>query len=193
MFKFKKEKDYQKEIADYNFEEREILIEYITPTTANEIDRQIRFYNLKDEENGYEINQRTPIKIYINTFGGSLLSALTIIDSIKMSKTPVYTINIGTAYKEGFYIFLAGHVRYSYKRASFLLDKNLGRTEDLVQTNNYNEFCEKQKEELKDILFDKTQIEEKDYENKKESWWITSDEAYHYDICNEIINFHNNF
>lgn len=169
---------------------REILIDTITPQTANMVDRYIRFWNDIDEENEILMQSREPIKILINSQGGTLSAALTIMDSIKISKTPVYTINIGTAYKEAFYIYLAGHKRYSYPKSSFLLEKDLKQFDVDSQTNNYIAFCESQNEELKFLILEKTKITENEYNKKKNVWWINADEAYKLKICNEILKTH---
>lgn len=167
---------------------REIYISNITPQVADSIDQTIRFWNIMDEENSVELSRRMPIKIYINSYGGSLPSAFTIIDTIKISKTPVYTINTGCAYKEAFYIFLAGHQRFTYPRASFLIQRDIKQF-DLAEgdVSNYNIFCEEQSNELRDMVLDKTKITEAEYQKRKSGWWITAEKAYELKICNEVL------
>lgn len=166
---------------------REVWLTNITPIVADEIDRLIRFWNDVDEVEGSVMEGRKPIKIFIDCYGGGSLTAMfTIIDTIKMSKTPVYTINVGATYKEALYVYLAGHKRYSYPRATFLFKKDLKPFDvDDNPQSNYNNFCEKQILELKDMLFDKTKITENEYE-KRETWWIDAEKASDLKICNEV-------
>ena len=61
-----------------------------------------------------------PIKIYINSFGGELFSAFSIINIIENSEVPIYTYCTGYAHSAAFLIFLAGHKRYAYKHSNLL-------------------------------------------------------------------------
>ena len=84
------------------------------------VDNIIRFWNRVDDEANLPREEREPIKLYINSNGGALSGALKIIDAIKLSKTPVHTINTGMAYSAGFFIFITGEERYAYPNSSFL-------------------------------------------------------------------------
>lgn len=180
--------DFYKMINKTSELNREIFIGSLTPEVADRIDRTIRFWNNVDEYRyGDIISERPPIKIYIDSFGGSLSAALTLVDSIKLSKTMVYTINIGTVYKEAFFVFLAGHKRFSYPRSTFLYERDLKLFDGMDSAqSNYVDFCEKQALELKDMLMEKTKITENEYEKRK-SWWITPSKAYELHICNEVL------
>lgn len=165
---------------------REIFIDTITPIIANDINRQIRFWNSIDEEEATPISERKPINVYIDSYGGSLTAAFTIIDTIKMSKTPINTINIGTAYKEAFFVYLAGYKRLSYPRASFELELKMTQFIEDDTQSNHNVFCEGQNLELKSMVLDKTKVTENDYE-KRNSIWMTADKAYELKVCNEVL------
>lgn len=111
-------KFFQKKKAEQSFieyvntsmdESRKIYVTTITSQTAETIDKTITFWNNVDNVEGIESLKREPIRIYINSTGGDFNAMLTILDAIKLSKTPVYTINIGTAYKEAFFVYLAGY------------------------------------------------------------------------------------
>lgn len=163
---------------------REFYLDNITPTIANQFDKFVRFWNNVDEDS--IITQREPIKLYIDSRGGSLSAALTIIDTIKLSRTPVYTINIGNVFKEAFYIYLAGLKRYSYPRASFYYEKDLSFFNLGEAQSNYEDFIKDQQTELHDMLMEGTKITESDYE-KRSGWWLTPEKAYNLRICNEVL------
>jgi ATP-dependent Clp protease protease subunit len=145
----------------------------------------IRLWNSIDEDTIQET--RTPIKIYINSLGGSLSAALSIVDSIKLSRTPVYTINRGTVYKESLYVYLAGTRKYAYPRSSFYFEKGLKpfKVNDIVD-DNYSAYCDTVIAELKEMLLDGTKVSESEYE-KRNGWWITAEKAYELKICNEVL------
>lgn len=163
---------------------REFYLDNITPTIANQFDKFVRFWNDIDED--ILMTQREPIKLYIDSRGGSLSAALTIIDTIKLSRTPVYTINIGNVFKEAFYIYLAGLKRYSYPRASFYYEKDLSFFNLGEAQSNYEDFIKDQQTELHDMIMEGTKITESDYE-KRSGWWLTPEKAYNLRICNEVL------
>lgn len=172
-------------IKNIDFANRNIFLDSVTPAVAKDIDQIIRFWNLIDEKESMSL--RKPIKIYMNTLGGSLTAALTIVDTIRLSRTPVYTINVGTVYKESIYIYLAGRKKYSYPRASFYWEKEIPSINVISDIQcNYEDFLDSQKLELKDLLMNGTKITDSDYEKRK-GWWMTAEKAYELHICNEVL------
>ena len=161
----------------------------IDNSIADSMDAYIRFFNRLDDEEKIPIEEREPIKIYIDSGGGDLMGTLTIIDAIKNSKTPVWTINIGQAYSGGFFIFMTGHKRLSYKNASFLFHEgSTGTHGDANKFNNWADFYKKVLKKLKELVLEHTKITEEEYEKHvKDDWWLFADEAIEYGICDEII------
>lgn len=168
---------------------REIYLFGIEYGTGSCIDGYIRFWNDYDNDHNIPIEEREPIKIYIDSCGGSLTDSLTIIDSIKMSKTPIYTIAVGCAYSGGFFIACSGHKRFAYPHASFLFHEgSTGTSGTAGQFENYTTFYKKQLEQLKQIVLENTNITEKEYNDiKKDDIWYTSQEAIEKNIIDEIL------
>lgn len=170
--------------------DREIYIDAITPKVADIINQQIKFWNKIDKESMIAMTERRSIKIFINSTGGSYTAMLQIMDSIKLSKTPIYTIVTGIAYKQAFFIFLAGHKRYMYPHATLLFTETLNITEIAeTQLGNTMAFAEMQGLELKEYLLDKTAINEGVYNKitNSNNWYFNAEEAIKYKICNSII------
>lgn len=171
------------------FNDRNLLIGPIDDEIAIAVDSVIRFWNKADEEANIPVEERKPIKLYLNSPGGYLTSTLTMIDAIKMSKTPVYTIAIGEAYSGGFFTFLAGHKRYAYPHASFLYHE--GATSnggDANKFRNFAKFYEVQLNQLKQVVLQNTKVTEEEYDKHiKDDWWLTAEEAIEYGIADEII------
>lgn len=178
--------DFFKIIDFCSYENREFYLDAITPAVADKLDKFIRFWNAYDEENEGTIVTREPIKIFIDSFGGSLTAALTIVDIIKTSRTPVYTINIGTTYKEAFFVYLAGYKKFAYPRSSFCYEKPQSQQEIVETQSNYQNFYEKQTLELKDLLLDGSKVTEAEYE-KRQTWWLSAEKAYELHLCNEVL------
>jgi ATP-dependent Clp protease protease subunit len=157
---------------------------------ADSFNSYISFFNRLDEQEGIPVEEREPIKIFIDSGGGDLMGTLTIIDAIRNSKTPVWTINIGQAYSGGFFIFIAGHRRLSYKNATFLFHEgSTGSHGDAHKFNNWADFYKKMLKRLKSIVLEYTEISEEEYDqHAKDDWWLLADEAIEYKVCDEIIN-----
>ena len=162
----------------------------IDNSIADSMDAYIRFFNRLDEEENILVEDREPIKIYIDSGGGDVMGTLTIIDAIKNSKTPVWTINVGQAYSGGFFVFITGHKRLSYKNSSFLFHEgSTGTHGDANKFNNWADFYKKILKRLKTLVLEHTKITEEEYEkHAKDDWWLFADEAIEYGICDEIVD-----
>lgn len=153
------------------------------------VDSVIRFWNSVDNEENIPVEERKPIKIFIHSPGGLLTSTFTIIDAIKMSKTPVYTIAMGETYSGGFFTFLAGHKKFAYPHASFLYHEGAtANGGDANKFRNFAKFYEVQLEQLRQVVLDNSSISEEEYEKHiKDDWWLTAEEAVNYGIADAII------
>ena len=174
---------------------RELQLDTLTPQIAESFDAYIRFWNIVDDELGISLSQREPIKIYINSIGGNLEAAMTIMNSIQISKTPVYTFNIGSAYKESFLIYMAGHRRFAYNNSMFMYTDTIFQKP--IEEDNESTFYNKNalltniQNDIKIFLIEKISITETQYDkHSKNEWWFSSSDAYKLHICNEISRNH---
>lgn len=169
---------------------REIYIGDIVGGLGSAVDGNIRFWNDYDEKRGIPVEQREPIKLYVDSNGGSLDDTFTIIDSIKMSKTPVWTICTGTAYSGGCFITMAGHKRFGYKHSSYLFHEGSTQTGGTSsQFENYSKFYKAQLEKLKEITLSNTKLDEEWYkEHRKEDVWFSAEDAAESGLIDEIIS-----
>lgn len=177
-------------ILDYsNSLDRQLYIGDITEGVGIAVDTVIRFWNKYDEDHKIPITDRKPIRIYIDSPGGSLTDTLTVIDAIKLSKTPVYTICVGCAYSGGFFIFISGHKRYCYPNSTFLYHEgSTANGGDAGKFRNFAEFYDKQLEVLKQITVSNTNIDEELYEkHRRDDWWMLASEALDLGVCDEIL------
>ena len=133
------------------------------------------------EYNGWE---REPIKLYIYTYGGVCYAGFALIDAIRASKTPIYTIVLGTAMSMGIFVFNAGHKRLIGEHATLMYH------DVSISTGMNGEMTEGLKIELdealrlqkmgSDFLMEYSLVEEsilKDYINRKADWYISAEEA----------------
>lgn len=173
--------------AMYDAVDRVLFLADVTEEIAEAICHLIRMWNTVDKD--IEPEKRKPIKLYIDSHGGDVCSGFIIIDAIKLSKTPVYTINMGKAYSMGLCVFVAGHKRFSYPNASFLFHEGSGgMIGDAGKFKNFSKFYENLLEKLKQFLLDNTNMTPELYKEKdRDDWWFFVDEAIEYGFCDEIL------
>lgn len=164
--------------------ERNILLsEDITASSVKGIIEKIIDINNDDDEKeeDYKNWERKPIKLFINSFGGSCYDGLALIDIIKQSKTPVYTISIGSSMSMGLWIYLAGHKRYVGEHATLMWhdvttwvwDKTEGLKQELNEALRLSKmYCN---EMVSTSMVKQETLD--DYINRKAEWYIPADEA----------------
>lgn len=168
---------------------RELYVGGIADEMSGGLEAVIRFYNRCDEQDNIPVEERIPIKLFIDSCGGELEAAYTIINAIEISKTPIWTINIGKAYSAGFFIFIAGHKRKAYKLSSFLYHEGSAHMGgDAHKFRNQADFYKKQLDQLKAHTLKYTNLSEEDYEKiLKDDYWLTAEEALEKGIVDEIV------
>lgn len=181
-------KDLELAINAWDAADRNTFLGDIDDDVATAFTQIIRFFNQQDA--GIPVEERTPIKIYINSYGGSLTGALTIADAIVMSKTPVYTINIGCAYSGGMLVFIVGDKRYACPSASFLFHE--GSTEsnhmDAGKFRNFADYYEKLIGKMKDYFLKYTKMTEEFYKEKyRDDLWLFVEDAIELGVMDEVL------
>lgn len=135
----------------------------------NEQDEKVRDY------------KREPIKIYINSCGGSLYDAWSLIDIILNSKTPIYTYCTGYAFSAGFKIFLAGHERFVTKNATLLYHQlSAGMKGNFEYLKEELSECERNQKDIEKYILGRTNISKErldEVKEKKIDWYIHSEEV----------------
>ena len=131
--------------------------------------------------NTVETDDKTPIKLHINSPGGDLPTMFTIYDTIKKSKIPVDTINEGAAHSAAFIVFLAGRNRTMNPHSIFIAHEGSGAMGGSYRENKAAMAqYEKDVEEMRRIIANETKASE-ELINKKfeesQDWYIRDDEA----------------
>lgn len=163
------------------------LTDEISQLSVGEIVRQIIQYNTDDM--GYPPEARKPILLYIASVGGDPDAGFELIDLIKASKTPVYTVNLGFCYSMGFLIFLAGHKRYSTVNSKFLMhDGSSYVYNSTSKAKDRMLFNDRVDDRIKDYVLRLTKITAEEYEkNFRTEWYMFADEAKANGVTDYII------
>lgn len=97
---------------------------FFNSSVVSTLVEDIFFYNRYDKDIPPE--EREPLIIYINSPGGDMNEGFALISAMKLSKTPIYTVNIGTWSSMSFLIGITGKKRFSLPDMTFLLHDGFG-------------------------------------------------------------------
>ena len=146
--------------------------------------------NYNKEDNGIPVEDRKPIKIFINSPGGDLDTTLAFIGLMNISKTPIWTIDACWAYSAAGLILMAGHKRYALPNTECLIHSGSGQLggsyeQTKEQMKNYNYLVDK----MRDFILSKTKIDQKTFKkNSQKDWYIYTEEMLSLGIVDEIIS-----
>ena len=173
-----------------DLEKRIIWLEEEVTENTLEFVRKLIEWNREDEMNGLEPKDRKPIKIFFFSPGGDLDVNYALIDTIRLSKTPVYGINIGRCCSAAAYIYLSCHHRYMMNHSYFVFHQGSSQL-----SGSYNEVVaimndyQGQVAELSNLMKERTlYTEEEIMDNIVTEWYVRKEEALEKGVCHEIIN-----
>ena len=154
-----------------------------------EVMEMILYYNREDI--GKPIEEREPIRLYINSPGGDLTEGFALISVIEASKTPVYTINFGQLSSMSFLIGITGAKRYSLKYTPFLLHDgssfvggSTGKVQDRVEFDTrYGE------EVIKPHVLSHGKMTSEEYDShRRDEFYMLPKDALAYVFTDEIVD-----
>ena len=153
-----------------------------------EIQKDIITINIEDRDK--KVEDRKPIIILINSPGGYLQETMSVAQSMIMSKTPVITVNIGSAYSGGSLLLMAGHKRYAFKYSKAMVHSGgtSGMAGTYEQTEAAQKIYKKQIDEMGKYILERTNIPETLFKkNKTKDWYMDHDEQVKYGLVDSII------
>lgn len=153
-----------------------------------ELSKMILRYNMEDKN--ISIEERKPIKIFINSPGGDLDSTLAFIGMMNISKTPIWTINACWAYSAAGLILMAGHKRYALPNTEALIHSGSGQLggsyeQTAEQMKNYKYLVDK----MREFILSRTKIDQKLFKKQSsKDWYIYTDEMLSLGVVDEIVS-----
>lgn len=141
------------------------------------------------EDKGKPVEERKPIKIFIDSPGGDITFMWTIINMIKMSKTKVITINYCTAYSAAAEILASGHERYALKGSHVMVHSGScsysGQADQVESTKKYFDNLTKK---TVDHLLATTKINPKTFKKRAAiDWFMDENEALENGVIDKIV------
>lgn len=130
-----------------------------------------------------------PIKLHINSYGGSVFAGLSAIDYIKNSKVPVHTIIDGCAASAATLMSCVGSRRFMHRNACMLVHQlsglMWGKFQEMKDDMENSEMLMKK---IKNIYREHTKIPKREMDEilKHDIWW-EAEKCLEYGLIDEII------
>lgn len=176
--------DYYKRLNN-----REILINQDIDDGIVEWTQEIVEWNRDDLKT--PVQSRKPIKIWINSNGGSLNAINELITICNLSKTPVIGIGMAKCYSAGGLLLMGIPKGNRYILASteaLIHDGSTGSYGDTGKVFDDLERTKKIEEDTKQFILSHTNITEKEYdENYRKNWWLDANEIIDKGVADHIV------
>lgn len=170
-----------------NLEERILYVDSELDENSLEYQRDILQFNIDDKD--IPVEQRKPIKLLINSPGGYLTEAMSLANTIKLSKTPVYTYNVGECCSGAFILLVSGVKRFALKSSFALYHRGSGSVSgDFDDTVSGTKQYREQVNQMQDFVVENTKISKTTITRKKSAnWWMNCDEQIENGVVDKVI------
>lgn len=173
-----------------NLKERRIILnEDIMPSVMDTVAMQIKRFNFEDE--GKPIEERKPIELHINSYGGSVYDGFGIVNAIVTSKTPVHAYCDGYAMSMGLAIFAAAHKRFAAPYSTFMYHEIstmvYGKNEEIERVTVENKRLQKMYDSL---ILKNSNLTQKQLDSKRKQlkdWYFGAEDAKSFGLVHEIL------
>lgn len=141
------------------------------------------------EDKDKSVEERTPIKVFIDSPGGDVLALWSVINAIKISKTPVHTINYCTAFSAAADLLVAGHKRYALPGTSAMVHSGscvYGGT--MEQAESMKKHFDKLGKKVTDYFISRTKVDSKVFKKKAPAdWYFDEQDMLDNGLIDEIV------
>ena len=152
--------------------------------------KKILKWNKEDRENEIDPEDREPIRVFIFSYGGDVNTGVNLSEVIKLSKTPIITINMGVAMSMGLTIFIEGHRRYCLRTSEAMIHSGSAEITGTYEQieSQYNSYRRSVRSFKKRIMESSSIPEEIMKLNNERDWYLDAEEQLKYGIVDAVIN-----
>lgn len=193
IVELEQDEDISKKIDRTLIEERNIYIEgTIDNSISSQVVAMIHYYNAIDNERKIPIENRSSIKLFINSPGGSLSSGKQILATMEGSQTPIETISQGGQLASmAFVIFVGADIRKMSRHSEPMYHNLLAGTEGTFsEMKNQISYYERLQNEMDEYVAERTKIplkKLKKLRQRNQDWHLTFSECRDYEVFTEQI------
>ncbi|MEG0577783.1 MAG: ATP-dependent Clp protease proteolytic subunit [Bacilli bacterium] len=171
-----------------DLENRTIYVDFDIDVDLLTVTKYILQWNREDRN--IDVKDRKPILLLVFSYGGELDSMLSFIDIIHLSKTPIYTYDMGICASAAALIFMCGHKRFILPKAQIMIHGgSAGLQGTSTQVLDAAENYKKMLDIMKDIIFSHSKIDTKLFNKKsKNEWYISAEESITLGLSDVIVD-----
>ena len=145
-------------------------------------------YNRQDRN--VPIKNRKAIILYINSPGGDVAAGFSLLATIKASRTPIYTVNVGMWCSMAFWIGITGAKRFTLPYMTFLMHEASGVSSGKISNmadriafdSKFNDTI------IKPLVLSCSKMTEDEYDKvAKSEFYMLPDDALKYGFIDEIV------
>ena len=134
--------------------------------------------------------ERKPIYLFINSPGGEVDEGFPLVSAIELSKTPVYTINIGEWCSMAFLIGIAGTKRFSLPYMTFLMHEasgfSMGKISNQADKIDFDRMFNERV--IKQLILKHSTMTADEYDKvSSKEFYMLPEEALKYGFIDEIV------
>lgn len=150
------------------------------------IQKNILYYNRVDQS--ISVDKRKPIIIMIDSIGGQLAEAMSVAATIRLSKTPVYTVNVGEADSGAALILASGSKRFALPYSTALIHSGSGELAGTAeQVESQQKIYKKQVDQMREYMsicgVNKVAL----HRNKNKEWYMTVEDQIKYGVVDKML------
>lgn len=170
-----------------NLKNRIIYVDTELDDNTLEYQRMILQFNIDDKD--IPVENRKPIKLLINSPGGLLTETMSLARTIKLSKTPVYTYNMGEACSGAFLLLISGDKRFALPGTFALYHRGSGAVGgDFDDTVSATKQYKEQIGQMQEWVVKNTSLTKSTLTRKKSAnWWMDDKEQLDNHVVDKII------
>lgn len=154
-----------------------------------EIVKKIMMWNLDDNDKNIPVENRKPIKLMLMSPGGDVYTMLSLIDAIKLSKTPVWTCSFGLAASAACMLLMSGHKRFCMPTSHAMWHAgSAGMSGTMTQVKDTSKHLDVLETQMQDILFNSTKVDKKKFKKVQDSdWYLTAADMVEWGFVDKIV------
>lgn len=150
------------------------------------IQKNILYYNYIDQS--VPVDKRKPIIIMIDSIGGQLTEAMSVAATIRLSKTPVYTVNIGEADSGAALILASGSKRFALPYSTALIHSGSGELMGTAeQVESQQKIYKKQVVQMREYMAICSVNKVALNRNKNKEWYMTVEDQIKYGVVDKML------
>lgn len=171
-------------------QERIIWLDKAVEDDGIEIVKKILWWNAEDDDNDIPVDKRKPIRFMIVSPGGDIYVMLAIMDTVLMSKTPVYTCAVSLAASAACAILIAGHKRFAFPHAHGMWHSgSAGVSGSMEQVQSATKHLDGIEEQMADFLLERTNVTGRTLKKYKDKdWYMNAKEMLNNGLIDTIVS-----